>query len=137
MLGGKSLQIATRALGTTTIFDVTGDIDLANSPEVRKSLLGEIKEKKTPKVVMNMTKVRYIDSSGVASLVEALKASRDVGNRLLLVGLSPAAREVLQLSRLLKIFEVFDTEEAALSRGASSSRSRLSRESGPRRSEWN
>jgi anti-anti-sigma regulatory factor len=46
--------------------------------------------------------------------VEALKASRDVGNRLLLVGLSPAAREVLQLSRLLKIFEVFDTEEAAL-----------------------
>jgi anti-sigma B factor antagonist len=114
MLGGKSLQIATRALGTITIFDVTGDIDLANSPEVRKSLLGEIKEKKTPKVVMNMTKVRYIDSSGVASLVEALKASRDVGNRLLLVGLSPAAREVLQLSRLLKIFEVFDTEEAAL-----------------------
>jgi anti-sigma B factor antagonist len=58
--------------------------------------------------------VRYIDSSGVASLVEGLKASRDSGTRFLLVGLSPAAREVLQLSRLLKIFETFDTEEAAL-----------------------
>jgi anti-sigma B factor antagonist len=114
MLGGKPLQIATRLLGTTTVFDVTGDIDLAHSPEVRKALLGEIREKKTPKVVMNMSKVRYIDSSGVASLVEALKASRDAGTRFLLVGLSPAAREVLQLSRLLKIFETFDTEEAAL-----------------------
>ena len=114
MLGGKPLQIATRALGTTTVFDITGDIDLAHSPEVRKALLTEIREKKTPKVVMNMGKVRYIDSSGVASLVEALKASRDAGTRFLLVGLSPAAREVLQLSRLLKIFETFDTEEAAL-----------------------
>lgn len=114
MLGGKPLQISARLQGTTTVFDVTGDIDLANSPAVRKALLSEIKEKKTPKVVLNMSKVRYIDSSGVASLVEGLKASRDSGTRFLLVGLSPAAKEVLQLSRLLKIFEVFDTEEAAL-----------------------
>ncbi len=67
MLGGKPLQISARLMGTTTVFDVTGDIDLANSPEVRKALLSEIKEKKTPKVVLNMSKVRYIDSSGVAS----------------------------------------------------------------------
>ena len=39
MLGGKPLQISMRALGTTTVFDATGDIDLANSPEVRKALL--------------------------------------------------------------------------------------------------
>jgi anti-sigma B factor antagonist len=63
---------------------------------------------------MNLTKVRYIDSSGVASLVEGLKASRDAGTRFILFGLSPAAREVLQLSRLLKIFEVHDNEEQAL-----------------------
>jgi anti-sigma B factor antagonist len=63
---------------------------------------------------MNMTKVRYIDSSGVASLVEGLKASRDVGSRFILFGLNASAREVLQLSRLLKIFEVYDNEEQAL-----------------------
>jgi anti-sigma B factor antagonist len=63
---------------------------------------------------MNMSKVRYIDSSGVASLVEGLKASRDVGTRFILFGLSTTAREVLQLSRLLKIFEVYDNEEQAL-----------------------
>jgi anti-sigma B factor antagonist len=108
------LQIAARRIDKTTIFDVTGDIDLANSPEVRKALLSELKELRTPRVVMNLSKVRSIDSSGVASLVEGLKASRDAGSRFILFGLSASAREVLQLSRLLKIFEVYDNEEQAL-----------------------
>ena len=108
------MQIAARRIDKTTIFDVTGDIDLANSPEVRKALLSELKELRTPRVVMNLSKVRSIDSSGVASLVEGLKASRDAGSRFILFGLSASAREVLQLSRLLKIFEVYDNEEQAL-----------------------
>ena len=108
------MQISSREMEKATIFDVTGDIDLANSPAVRKALLREVREKRTPRVVMNLSKVRYIDSSGVASLVEGLKASRDVGSRFILFGLSTTAREVLQLSRLLKIFEVYDNEEQAL-----------------------
>ena len=108
------MQISSRQLDKTTIFDVSGDIDLANSPAVRKALLREVREIRTPRVVMNLTKVRYIDSSGVASLVEGLKASRDVGSRFILFGLSTSAREVLQLSRLLKIFEVYENEEQAL-----------------------
>ncbi|HET7259464.1 MAG TPA: STAS domain-containing protein [Candidatus Acidoferrum sp.] len=108
------MQISSREVERATIFDVSGDIDLANSPAVRKALLREVREKRTPRVVMNLSKVRYIDSSGVASLVEGLKASRDVGSRFILFGLSTTAREVLQLSRLLKIFEVYDNEEQAL-----------------------
>jgi anti-sigma B factor antagonist len=108
------VQISSRELDKTIIFDLSGDIDLANSPAVRKALLREMRDKRTPRVVMNMSKVRYIDSSGVASLVEGLKASRDVGTRFILFGLSTTAREVLQLSRLLKIFEVYDNEEQAL-----------------------
>ena len=108
------MEISSRELEKATIFDVTGDIDLANSPAIRKALLREVKEKRTPRVVMNLSKVRYIDSSGVASLVEGLKAARDTGTRFILFGLSTTAREVLQLSRLLKIFEVYDNEEQAL-----------------------
>jgi anti-sigma B factor antagonist len=108
------LEISSRQFDKATVFDVTGDIDLANSPAVRKALLREVKDKRTPRVVMNLSKVRYIDSSGVASLVEGLKASRDVGSRFILIGLSTSAREVLQLSRLLKIFEIYDNEEQAL-----------------------
>jgi anti-sigma B factor antagonist len=97
------------------ILDVSGDIDLANSPAMRKMLLGEIKEKRTPKVLLNLRSVRYIDSSGIASLVEGLKASRDLGSRLILYGLSPAVREVMELSRLQRIFEIYENEEQALS----------------------
>ena len=108
------MQINPRRMDQVTIFDVSGDIDLANSPEMRKTLLQEMRDRKTPRVIVNMTKVRYIDSSGVASLVEGLKASRDLGLRFILFGLNPAPREVLQLSRLLKLFEVHEDEEHAL-----------------------
>jgi anti-sigma B factor antagonist len=109
------VQIATRQSEGRVIFDISGDIDLANSPAMRKALLGEIKEKRTPKVLLNLKNVRYIDSSGIASLVEGLKAARDLGSKLILYGLSKAVREVMELSRLQRIFEIYDTEEKALS----------------------
>ena len=108
------MQIAARQSGGGVIFDISGDIDLANSPAMRKTLLGEIKDKHTVKVFLNLKNVRYIDSSGIASLVEGLKASRDHGARMILYGLSPSVREVLELSRLQKIFEIYDSEEQAL-----------------------
>ena len=108
------MQISARHTDKTTILDISGDIDLAHSSEVRRIILLEFREKRTPRVILNLLKVNYVDSSGVASLVEGLKASRDVGSRLILFGLSPIAHEVLQLSRLLKIFEIYDTEEKAL-----------------------
>jgi anti-sigma B factor antagonist len=108
------MQISSRRVDNATIFEISGDIDLANSPEVRKALLREVRDNRRPRVVLNLSQVRYIDSSGVASLVESLKASRDLGSRFILVGLSGPAREVLQLSRLLKVFEIYDTEVEAL-----------------------
>jgi anti-sigma B factor antagonist len=108
------VQIVARAIHGWTILDLSGDIDLANSPAMRKALLGEIKEKRTSRVFLNLKNVRYIDSSGIASLVEGLKASRDLGSRLILYGLSKTVREVMQLSRLQKIFEIYEDEEQAL-----------------------
>jgi anti-sigma B factor antagonist len=108
------VQIVARLATGGTILDITGDIDLAHSPAMRKALLQEIKEKKTPKVFLNLEKVRYIDSSGIASLVEGLKASRDMGSRLILYGLSKTVREVMELSRLQKIFEIHESEAQAL-----------------------
>jgi anti-sigma B factor antagonist len=108
------VQIITRRLDKTAIFDISGDIDLAHSGDVRRVVLLEFRETRTPKVLLNMREVNYIDSSGVASLVEGLKASRDVGSRLILFALSPIVQEVLQLSRLLKVFEIYDSEEKAL-----------------------
>jgi anti-sigma B factor antagonist len=108
------LKISARRLDKITIFDVSGDIDLATSPELRKALLREFRELKTPRVVLNLGAVRYMDSSGVASLVEGLKASRDVRSRFILFGLNKTIREVLQLSKLVRIFEIYENEEQSV-----------------------
>ncbi|HEY6263871.1 MAG TPA: STAS domain-containing protein [Candidatus Acidoferrum sp.] len=108
------MQISARHLDKMTVFDISGDIDLSTSPELRKPLLHELRELRTPRVILNLRAVRYIDSSGVASLVEGLKASRDVGSRFILFGLNTTVREVLQLSKLVRIFEICENEEQAV-----------------------
>ncbi len=112
------MDISTRESGSATIVDVTGDITLYNSPEVRKVLLNLLKEKRRPRVIINMLNVKYIDSAGVASLVEGLKISRDLKSTFALYGLSRTAREVLELTRLIKVFEVYSNEEEALRGGS-------------------
>ncbi len=108
------MQISIRRFDNAIVLDVSGDIDLSSSPEVRKALLRELRDNRIPRVAVNLRQVRYIDSSGVASLVEGLKASRASGARFILFGLGTIVREVLQLSRLVRVFEICDTEEQAL-----------------------
>ncbi|MHB8526541.1 MAG: STAS domain-containing protein [Candidatus Acidiferrales bacterium] len=108
------MNIATRHNGVATIVDLTGDITLYNSPEIRKALMELLKVKKAPRVIVNLTNVKYIDSAGVACLVEALKVSRELKLGFALFGLSRVAREVLELTRLIRVFEVYDTEEEAI-----------------------
>ena len=64
------MNISTRQLENATIVDVSGDITLYNSPEVRKVLLTLIKEKRIKRVIVNLEKVRYVDSAGVAHLLK-------------------------------------------------------------------
>lgn len=106
------MKTAIRERPGITIVDVTGDIDMGASPGLRKTLLESLK--KIPRLVVNLREVQYVDSSGIASLVEVLKEARDKKKRLILFGLNPAVREALQLTRLTKIFEILETEEEAL-----------------------
>lgn len=108
------MNITTRREGEATILELSGDITLYNTPEVRKAILDLLKDKRVPQLLVDMRGVRYIDSSGVASLVEGLKASRDMDSRFALYGLTKTTREVLELTRLVRVFEVHDTEEQAL-----------------------
>jgi len=106
------MKTATRERPGTTIVDVAGDIDMGTSPELRRTLLNSLKA--APRLVVNLRDVRYVDSSGIASLVEVLKEARNTQKRLVLFGLNRAVHEVLQLTRLTKIFEIRETEEDAL-----------------------
>lgn len=108
------MKISTRQQGDATILDLSGDITLFNSPEIRTAMLTLLREKRVSYLIVNMLEVPYVDSSGVASLVEGLKVSRDLKARFALYGLSKSARTVLELTHLLRVFEVYATEQEAL-----------------------
>jgi anti-sigma B factor antagonist len=111
---GSPIKISSRQAGGVTILDLVGDITLFNSPEIRKALLSLLKDQGVMQLLVNMTGVKYVDSSGIASLVEGLKVSRDLQARFALYGLSKPAKTVLELTHLLRVFEVHDNEEQAL-----------------------
>ena len=108
------LKISARQAGAAVILDLTGEITLFNSPEIRKTLIDQLRDQRVSHLILNMLDVPYVDSSGVASLVEGLKISRDLKSRFALYGLSKSARTVLELTHLLRIFEVHQTEQEAL-----------------------
>ncbi len=103
--------------------DVDGRVTLEDAPEFLEALMSLLKNKRPPRVLVNMSQVSYIDSAGVACLVEALKVSRDLKIGLALFGLGPIARDVFELTKLISVFEVYDTEEKAL-QGSNSATSR-------------
>jgi anti-sigma B factor antagonist len=94
------------------IVDVIGNIDLGSSPVLRKALLESLGD--TTRLMLNLGDVKYIDSSGIASLLEVLKAARSEKKAFVLFGLTAAVREVLQLTRLTGVFEIHETELEAL-----------------------
>ncbi len=94
-----------------------GDIDLDSSPQSRKVLLEGI-EKGNP-VLVDMSGVTYIDSSGIASLVEALQKARQQNCYFALFAVSESALRVITLARLDKVFTIHATFEDGL-KGAGS-----------------
>ena len=106
------MNTSTRTSGGTAIVDVTGHIDLSSSPVLRKTMLESLKL--ADRLAINLAAVKYIDSSGIASLLEVLKEARSKSKRLVLFGLTSGVREVLQLTRLTGVFEICETEDAAL-----------------------
>ena len=114
MPSGPPIKISSRQLGDVTILDLAGDITLFNSPEIRKAVLVQLRDNRAATLFVNMTAVKYVDSSGIASLVEGLKTARELGSRFALYGLSKPAKTVLELTHLLRVFEVHANEADAL-----------------------
>jgi anti-sigma B factor antagonist len=108
----RTVTIATRSAGEITIIDLAGQIDLGSSPALRKTLLDSLKA--TEYLAINLGGVSYIDSSGIASLLEVLRAAQDTKKKLVLFGVAGAVLQVLQLTRLTGVFEIFATEEQVL-----------------------
>lgn len=95
-----------------TVISLTGEVDLNFSPDARQQILKCLNKNK--KLLVDLSQVEYIDSSGVASLVEGFQLARQQKQFFALVGVSRAALQVLQLARLDKVFPMYDSIEAAV-----------------------
>ena len=96
-----------------TVCRMTGDIDINTSPEFKKALDEAIGSKKD-KIVINLSEVRYVDSSGLATLVEVLKNMRAYGGKLKLVSLSDKVRGLFEITKLDKLFDIVADEDSAV-----------------------
>ena len=105
-----------RNINGITILDVVGHVDLGSSPAFRRTMLECLKN--ADRLAVNLIEVKYIDSSGIASLLEVLKEARTTGKQFALFGLTAAVREVLQLTRLTGVFTIYKSEEELLDAGA-------------------
>ena len=95
-----------------SVVTFTGEVDLESSPAAREILLKCLES--TGRVIVDLSEVTYIDSSGVASLVEALQAAKKNGSRFSLAAVSEPTRRVLELARLDKVFTLYDSVDEGL-----------------------
>ena len=104
-----------RQEGGYAIVSLDGEVDLHTSPEARKLILGCLQEGKS--TLVDLASVAYIDSSGVASLVEGFQLARQRNLDFGLVGVSPAALNVLKLARLDKVFPIYASAQERVAKG--------------------
>lgn len=106
------LRMSTRTLDGALVVDCSGRLvfgeESASLRDTVKKLLAE-----TPRVVLNLQEVNYIDSGGLGTLVSLYTTARNAGGAVKLASLSQRVGDLLQITKLLTIFEVFEDEEKA------------------------
>jgi anti-sigma B factor antagonist len=99
--------------GRPNILPLKGEIDLHVSPVITASLNTMI-DKRPERVVIDLSDVTYIDSAGLAALIQAMQKVEAYGGKFLLAGLQETVRSIFEISRLDQVFQIFPDTDAAL-----------------------
>jgi anti-sigma B factor antagonist len=97
----------------SNVLPLVGEIDLHVSPQISASLAAMI-AKKPPQVVVDLSQVNYIDSSGLAVLIEAMQNVVGYGGKFALSGLQDGVRPIFEIARLDQVFRIFPDIASAL-----------------------
>lgn len=106
------MEVKTFERDGVLVFQVDGEINISTSPELKK----QFEKQSSKKVVVDLGKVNYIDSSGLATLVEILKRAKTQSGTLVLSGLSDKVRSLFEITKLDKLFQVSATQDDAVNR---------------------
>ncbi len=108
---GDSMTINERSVGESLVLQPEGDIDLSRSPQLQ-ARLAEALGRKPARIVVDLSKVPYMDSSGVATLVQGLQHCQRAGCELVIGSLHPKVRSIFEIAKLTEIFAIVDDIEA-------------------------
>jgi anti-sigma B factor antagonist len=109
-----SIQVTTRQVGDVSVIDVVGRITLGEGASTLRETIRGLLAKGNKKLLVNLGEVSYIDSSGIGELVSAFTSVTNQGGVLKLLNLTKRVKDVLQITKLYTVFEVFDDETRAL-----------------------
>ena len=108
------MKIDSRTVGDVHILDCSGKITLGEGTMAVRNTVLDILKTGGRKIVLNLADVNYIDSQGVGELVRSFTTVIDQGGQLKLLCLTKKIREILTITRLLTVFQVFDSETASV-----------------------
>jgi anti-sigma B factor antagonist len=108
------MQIEERVVGNVTILDLKGKITLGEGDEALKDKINSLVQQDRKKILLNLEGVPYIDSAGLGEIVRTYTTVSRQSGQLKLVNLTKRITDLLSITKLLTVFETFETEQEAL-----------------------
>ncbi len=109
-----SVKLTTRKVGDVTVIDAVGRITLGEGASSFRDAVRDLVAAGDKKLLLNLSEVTYIDSSGIGELVSAFTTVANQGGQLKLLHLTKRIQDLLQITKLYTVFEVFDDEAAGV-----------------------
>jgi len=110
-----ALNIKQRQAGDVAILDLDGDVRIGDSATALRSAIRDLVAGGSTKILLNLAGVKYIDSSGIGELIANYTTVGRAGGQLKLLNLTEKVQDLLVITKLLTVFDVYDNEADALS----------------------
>jgi anti-sigma B factor antagonist len=109
-----SVKLTTRQVGEVTVVDAVGRITLGEGASTFRDTLRDLASAGKKKLLLNLAEVSYIDSSGIGEMVSGFTTVTNAGGQVKLLNLTKRVKDLLQITKLYTVFEVFEDEAAAV-----------------------
>jgi anti-sigma B factor antagonist len=106
------LSVTSESIPEGEVVTPAGDVDLSGSPVLRNELR-RVQQKRPKRIIVELSRVGYMDSTGLATLVEAMQQGRKFGTRIVLCALTDRVRSIIEIARLDSVFVIAPSREAA------------------------
>jgi len=109
-----SVKLTTRQVGDVTVVDAAGRITLGEGASMFRDKIRDLATGGNKKLLLNLAEISYIDSSGIGELVSGFTTVTNQGGVVTLLNLTKRVQDLLQITKLYTVFEVFDDETKAV-----------------------